>query len=165
MANERRKIRWTIAIFMVFLVLSGLTSFPLLWELNQLADILNIEQGVKPSEYSGLQFWIAKVRHGLDETYSKYPFLGYGTDWLAFAHVAIAVFFIGVLIDPVRNKWIILSGIIACLGVFPLALICGSIREIPFYWRLIDCSFGLFGAVPLLYALHLVNKVERLELK
>jgi hypothetical protein len=29
-----------------------------------------------------------------------YPFLAYGTDWLAFAHIVIAVFFIGPLVKP-----------------------------------------------------------------
>jgi hypothetical protein len=41
-------------------------------------------------------------------------------------------------------------GIIACLGVIPLALIAGAIRQIPFYWRLIDCSFGILGIIPLM---------------
>jgi hypothetical protein len=34
--------------------------------------------------------------------------------------------------------------------VIPLALIAGAIRQIPFYWRVIDCSFGVFGIIPLL---------------
>ena len=42
--------------------------------------------------------------------------------------------------------------LIACAGVIPLALICGAIRGIPFYWRLIDCSFGIFGLIPLTLA-------------
>jgi hypothetical protein len=47
-----------------------------------------------------------------------------------------------------------------CAAVFPLALICGEIRGIPLYWRLIDCSFGLFGAIPLLYCLKLVREMS-----
>ena len=39
---------------------------------------------------------------------------------------------------------------IACAGVIPLALICGPIRGIPFGWSLIDMSFGVFGALPLI---------------
>jgi hypothetical protein len=27
-------------------------------------------------------------------------------------------------------------------------LIFGALRGIPFWWRLIDCSFGVFGFVP-----------------
>ena len=43
----------------------------------------------------------------------------YGTDWLAFGHFAIAIAFVGAL------------------------------RGIPVWWRLIDCSFGVFGLIPL----------------
>jgi hypothetical protein len=33
--------------------------------------------------------------------------------------------------------------------VIPWALIFGAVRGIPFWWRLIDCSFGIFGFIPL----------------
>ncbi|HSH39366.1 MAG TPA: hypothetical protein VK993_11325 [Chthoniobacterales bacterium] len=64
----------------------------------------------------------------------------YGTDWLAFGHIVIAIFFAGPLIDPVRNLWVIRAGQIACVLVIPLALVCGDIRGIPLWWRAIDCS-------------------------
>jgi hypothetical protein len=92
------------------------------------------------------------VYTGLMETSSRYPFLFYGTDWLAFGHFVIAISFLGPLRNPVRNNWVIDFGIIACALVIPFALIFGSIRGIPFWWRLIDCSFGVFGLVPLLFA-------------
>jgi hypothetical protein len=38
---------------------------------------------------------------------------------------------------------------IICVLVIPWALIFGSIREIPFYWTLIDMSFGVLGVIPL----------------
>jgi Na+/melibiose symporter-like transporter len=38
---------------------------------------------------------------------------------------------------------------IACVMVLPLAFICGPVRDIPFFWQLIDCSFGVFGFIPL----------------
>ena len=44
--------------------------------------------------------------------------------------------------------------------VFPLAFICGHIREIPFFWQLIDCSFGLLCLPPLLYAIKLTNGLK-----
>src|SRR6185503_8060891 len=87
------------------------------------------------------------------DTYQKYPWVAYGTDWLAFGHFVIALFFIGAFIDPVRNVWILYAGLIACVLVLPLALICGPIRGIPLGWRLIDCSFGVIGGLPLIYAL------------
>ena len=87
--------------------------------------------------------------------------MAYGTDWLAFAHLAIDVAFLGPLRDPVRNKWILVFGVIACAGVVPLALIAGPIREIPLYWRLIDCSFGILGVIPLLICLRYVHMIEQ----
>ena len=96
-----------------------------------------------------LPFWILKVRDALDDTYAKYPFLAYGTDWLAFGHFVIALAFVGALRDPVRNRWLYLFGMISCVLVIPFAMIFGGVRGIPVYWRLIDCSFGVFGFVPL----------------
>jgi hypothetical protein len=60
----------------------------------------------------------------------------------------------------VRNKWVLQFGVIACVAVPFLAFIAGPIRGIPLPWRLIDSSFGLFGAIPLLISL---NRVKRLE--
>jgi hypothetical protein len=79
---------------------------------------------------------------------ANHAFLFYGTDWLAFGHFVIAVAFIGAFRDPVRNIWLFNFGKIACALVIPYALIFGAIRGIPFYWRLIDCSFGILGIVP-----------------
>jgi hypothetical protein len=62
--------------------------------------------------------------------------------------------------DLVRNKWIITFGLIACGGVIPLALIAGHVRGIPTAWRLIDCSFGIFGAIPLLRCRRLISALE-----
>ena len=62
----------------------------------------------------------------------------------------LEVLFIGTLKNPVKNIWVIEFGIIACVMIFSLALIAGSIRDIPFFWQLIDCSFGAIGLVPLI---------------
>jgi hypothetical protein len=104
--------------------------------------------------------WISLVFHALSDTNARYPFLAYGTDWLAFAHLVLAVLFIGPYRDPVRNQWIITFGLIACAGVIPLALIAGQVRGIPLPWRLIDCSFGVFGAIPLLRCRSLISSLE-----
>lgn len=142
---------------MLGLVVSGVTAFPLAWEMRLLTTLFGINPSLPPDHYSGLGFWLATVNHGLTETYAAYPWVGYGTDWLAFAHLAIAVYFIGPLVNPVKNEWVIYAGLIGCVLVLPLALICGPLRGIPFYWRLIDCSFGAFGAVPLLYCVRLTR--------
>lgn len=134
---------------MVGLVVSGLTAFPLPTELSVLRSLLGIDPAVSPGGYTGLKHWIATVAAALQDADARYPFLAYGTDWLAFAHLAIAIAFIGPLRDPVRNVWVVEFGLIACAGVIPLALIAGAIRQIPLYWRLLDCSFGVLGAIPL----------------
>jgi hypothetical protein len=159
------KIRLLVVFFIVALVVSGITAFPLITELNILSSLLGIDGNLPPDTYSNLKYWIATVNKGLIDTNSQYPFILYGTDWLAFAHIIIAVAFIGLYREPVRNKWLIYFGMIACAGIIPLALICGAIREIPFYWRLIDCSFGIFGIIPL-YFLHIfVKKLEQMQEK
>ena len=159
----RRRIRILLILFVAGLVLSGLTAFPLDTELRILCSFLHIDPSASPENYVGGRHWIATVAAALRETGAKYPFLAYGTDWLAFAHLVIAVAFIGPLRDPVRNVWVVNFGIIACVAVFPLALIAGAIRQIPFYWRLIDCSFGVLGVVPLLLARRYIRGLEAIE--
>lgn len=156
-------IRCLVSFFMLSLILSGITAFPLETEIKFLCKILDISPDAPPATYTGLKLWIATVKDGLIYTNIHYPFISYGTDWLAFAHIIIAISFIGLYMDPVRNKWIIYYGMISCAGVIPLALICGSIRGIPFYWQLIDCSFGIIGFIPLLYLHRLVGKLERIS--
>ena len=147
-----RRIRLLLILFITGLVLSGLTAFPLQWELDLLTRWMGVPAEASADSYSGLVGWIVTVRNGLRDMYARYPWIAYGTDWLAFAHIVLAILFVGPLRDPVRNLWVIHFGLIACVGVIPLALICGPIRGIPFYWRLIDCSFGILGAIPLLLA-------------
>ncbi|MBV9864175.1 MAG: hypothetical protein JO316_02380 [Abitibacteriaceae bacterium] len=159
----RRRIQLLLTLFIIGLVLSGITAFPLQWELNLLAKWLGATDRAVPADYTGLTHWIVRVRNGLRETYAFYPFIAYGTDWLAFAHLVIAVAFIGPLRDPVRNVWVLTFGLIACLGVIPLALICGPLRGIPFYWRLIDCSFGIAGSIPLWLCWRYTQELSCLE--
>ena len=89
--------------------------------------------------------------------------LAYGYDWLAFAHIVIAMAFIGPLKDPVKNSWIIDWAILACLAVIPLAFIAGPIRQIPMFHILIDCSFGVFGLLPLIICRRMIKKLENLR--
>ena len=157
------RIRFCLAAFMIGLVLSGITAFPLETELSWLVSILHASWLRHIAEFSRLLPWIEHVDDALRATNAFYPFLAYGTDWLAFAHLVIAIAFIGPYIDPVRNKWVVTFGLIACAGVVPLALIAGSIRGIPFPWRLIDCSFGIFGSIPLLLSWQSIRVLERTE--
>jgi hypothetical protein len=160
-----RRIRFWLIVFMAGLGLSGITAFPLQTELSWLVSFLHAGWLKPIAESTGLLSWIERVDEALRATNARYPFLAYGTDWLAFSHLVIAIAFIGPFIDPVRNKWIITFGLIACGGVIPLALIAGHIRGIPIAWRLIDCSFGVFGAIPLLLCRRLIVELEHKEMK
>ena len=102
------------------------------------------------------------VRDAVAATNAAYPFLAYGTDWLAFAHLVIAVAFVGPLRAPVRNAWVVDWGLITCAAVVPLALVAGPIRGIPFYWRVVDCSFGVGGALLLWPCRRAIRELERL---
>lgn len=134
-----RRIRWLTGLFILGLWISGATAIPLLSEVNGLANVMGV--GATP--------WLGRIREALVQTQAHYPFLFYGTDWLAFGHFIIGLFFIGAWRDPVRNRWLYEAGMIACFLVIPYALVFGGFRGIPIWWRLIDCSFGILGFIPL----------------
>jgi hypothetical protein len=155
--NLRFRIKLLTWFFIIGLLLSGVTAIPLQGELNTLVNCF----GTK-SESSEMAQWLLRVRDALAQTQAQHPFLFYGTDWLAFGHFVIAIVFIGVLRDPVRNRWLFDFGLIACVLVIPYALVFGGLRGIPFWWRLIDCSFGVFGFIPLWFCRKWTIELEKL---
>ena len=157
--SDLRRARFAIGLFIFGLIASGVTAFPLASELKLLAQLVSPGGAWHAFAPAVLQNWILQVRDGLVVTYARYPWVGYGTDWLAFGHVIIALFFVPPWRNPAAHASVLRTGLVACALVIPLAMIAGPIRGIPFYWRLIDCSFGVFGAVPLWYALHCVRRI------
>jgi hypothetical protein len=151
----RKKIKTWVIVFIIGLVLSGVTAFPIETELAWFA-----RHATTFPEF--MQDWITSVYHAVKITNQNYPYLAYGTDWLAFGHLVIAMAFVGPLKDPVKNIWIIEFGMIACVMVFPLAFIAGPIRGIPVYWRFIDCCFGIFGIMPLYIVYRDIKKLEKI---
>jgi hypothetical protein len=152
MKQTEKNIRNWIIFFMIGLVVSGITAIPIEKELDFLCRVF-------PTG-SVIGDWLDEVYLGFYEMNSRHPFLSYGYDWLAFAHFVLALLFIGPLRDPVKNKWVIEFGMLACLMIIPYALVAGHFRGIPLWWRLIDCSFGLIGLLPLLLCHRLINKLE-----
>ena len=73
----------------------------------------------------------------------------------------IAAAFYGPLRDPVKNRFILGWGMFCCAAIVPLAFTCGEIRGIPFYWRLIDCSFGVAGIFPLYFCWKWAGELEK----
>ncbi|HXB09102.1 MAG TPA: hypothetical protein VNW04_18385 [Puia sp.] len=153
--NPEKVIRFWLGLFILGLVLSGLTAFALETELHWLLLHWPLDRE------SSLFTWVVKVYEAVLDNNTRYPFLAYGYDWLAFGHLIIALFFIGALRRPLQNKWVITTGMVACIGVFPLAFIAGPVRGIPLYWRLIDCSFGAVGLIPLLICYRKIRQWER----
>ncbi|CAN5858909.1 hypothetical protein BH11BAC7_BH11BAC7_28690 [soil metagenome] len=144
--------KWIIA-FMILLMLSGITAFPVQTELHFLLHHRNfIPDFFIP--------WLCIISNAIDVTAEEFPYLLYGYDWLAYSHIIIALFFIGVYRNPIQNAWVLRIGMIAGCGIFILAAVCGQMRGIPFFWTLIDCSFGIFGMIPLLIVQKQINKLE-----
>ena len=150
-----KKIRMLIVFFMIALILSGVTAFPVETELKWLLS----HPSLVPSF---AQYWLEEVYIALKETNSRYPMLAYGFDWLGFAHIVIAMAFIGPLKDPVRNKWVIDWAILSCLAVLPLAFIAAPIRQVPMFHVLIDCSFGIIGLIPLFICRNMIIKLGKI---
>lgn len=148
--TELTQIRRMVMLFIILLVLSGITAFPLITEVKFMMAHLD----AFPAFFHP---WITRV---YESVMSTPDVVLYGTDWLAFAHIIISLFFVGVYIDPVRNKFTVDIGIVACFAIVPLAFICGPIRGIPFYHQLIDCSFGIIGMMPLYYIKRKIHVLE-----
>jgi hypothetical protein len=148
------RIKIYIWIIIIGLFISGVTAFPIETELAYFHEHINVFP-------SALQDWLNTVYSAVKHANAQYPYLSYGTDWLAFAHVMLAILFIGPLTNPVKNIWVIQFGMIACVLIFPLAFIAGPIRHIPVFWRFIDCSFGAVGIIPLWLAYRAVKKLEQ----
>lgn len=159
MKNPHTKLikhtRSYVMIVIVGLAISGITAFPLETEISFFSHLTS-------NWTNPLSNWLKTISVALVDTNTNYPYLSYGTDWLAFAHLMLAVLFIGPYQNPVRNKWVVAFGIICCISIIPLALIAGYIRQIPMFWRLIDCSFGIFALWPLGLCWRNIQKLENL---
>ena len=155
-SRTKQHIKIYIWIMIIGLALSGLTAFALETELQW----LNEHNSVYPDVLSS---WLQTIYGAIKTTNQHFPYLSYGTDWLAFAHLMLAILFIGPLKNPVKNIWVIEFGIIACILIIPLAFIAGNIREIPIFWRLIDCSFGVIGVMPLAICYRDINLLKTIK--
>lgn len=148
LAALRRRLRNGTAFLMLGLVLSGVTAIPIPTEMAIAGRILGPDMtagGILPAFMAQ---WARQLRDGIQATQEAAPFMFYGTDWLAFGHFVIAGAFVGALRDPVRNRWLFKFGMAACVAVPLWAAAFGSIRDIPWWWRLVDASFGFIGFIP-----------------
>ncbi len=153
MNRDLARIRLLLALVAFGLFVSGVTVWPALAELHWFASLT--------TGLPILHAWLLRCLTGLEETGKAYPFLLYAGDWLAFAHLMLAVLFLGAIKDPVRNRWVVEFGLISCAAILPLALICGPLRGIPGYWQMIDCSFAIAAGLPLWLARQGIRKLEK----
>jgi hypothetical protein len=159
----RRRLRGFTWFVIAGLVASGATAMPLSQEVSWLASVFGAGVGPANSGHGPMAAWLAKVQAALLDANTRYPYLFYGVDWLAFGHFAIALAFIGPLRDPARNIWIYEFGMLASVLVIPFAFVMGEVRGIPMFWRLIDCSFGAGAFFPLLMCRRWAAELERIE--
>ena len=159
-AELARIRRWT-AFFITGLVLSGATAIPIPTELEMGVRVLGEDMTAGGAIPEDAASWLRTVRDGIRATAARAPFMFYGTDWLAFGHFAIALAFVGALRDPVRNRWLYQFGMLACAAVPVWAFAFGPIRGIPWWWQLIDASFGVIGFVPMWLCDRWTRRLER----
>jgi hypothetical protein len=151
-SKDLQLIRRWLAFFIGALLISGLTAVPLV----QLTGLL----AAWTAPFGGaLAEWAAHAAEAVAHVADTYPILLYGTDWLAFAHVVIALAFIGPWRDPVRNRWVVEWGLWCCALVVLVAFAWAPVRDIPFFWRCVDASFGVIGAVPLYIVLRAIDRM------
>ena len=123
----QKKIKVGIVITIIGLLLNGISAVPLRTELSILLS--------KPDALPKfLADWWTYVNQGVNETSYNYNFMRYGFDWLAFAHLLIAIAFFGPLRDPIKNEWIIKWGMIASALSVLMALGWERMRAIPMWW-------------------------------
>ncbi|MGC4032211.1 MAG: hypothetical protein QM754_10865 [Tepidisphaeraceae bacterium] len=149
-----RVARWMTGVFMVGLVLSGLTAMPVLTQLHAVTHFVS-------REGSAFGEWIWRVLDAAEAMHRDAPFMFYGYDWLAFGHIAIALAFVPAWRQPLNHRWLFDYGLTLCGLVIVWAVCVGPFRGIPWGWTLVDCSFGVLGAVPLIIAKRVVAAVER----
>jgi len=145
-----------LGIIVFGLLVSGITVWPAVPELKMGVRVLWGE-----AEPAGvLHRFVLRAIEGLESVEAEYPFMLYAHDWLAFAHIVLAILFAGAIRDPVRNIWIVQCGLIMCALVPVLAGICIALRGLPPVWFWMDFAFAPAAALPLWIALRDIRRAE-----
>ena len=153
-SSKRAKVMLWIVAFGLFV--SGVTVWPAIPELK-----FAIQLFWGDAEATGeVHRFTVRILESLEVIEREHPHILYGYDWLAFAHICLAILFAGAARDPVRNIWIIQCGLIMCALIPVLAAICIPMRGIPFFWFFIDSAFAPLTALPLWIALRDVRRIE-----
>lgn len=145
-----------LGIVVFGLLVSSITVWPALVELKLAVSI--IWGDAEPT--GELHAFLLQAIEGLESVNANYPFMFYAGDWLAFAHIVLAILFAGAIRDPVRNIWIVQCGLIMCALVPVLAIVCIPLRGLPMVWFWIDSAFAVGAALPLWVALKDIRRIE-----
>lgn len=141
-SNTTLKInrRWRL-LFMTGLFLSWPTAVP------GNAQVGLAVKSLAPG--ATLRAWLHTVLLAYRQAAGKHPFFFFGYNWLAFAHLVLALLFLGLYQNPVKNIWDIQFGMIACGLVIPFAFPAGHFRAFrfsggcltaPMVWLAAGCS-------------------------
>lgn len=154
--NDLKRAKLMIGIVVFGLLVSAITIWPAIFELK--LAVRMIWGDAEPT--SVLHGFVVQAIHGLEAMEANYPFMMYAHDWLAFAHIVLAILFAGAIRDPIRNIWIVQCGLIMCALIPVLAAICIPMRGIPWIWFCFDFAFAPGAALPLWIALRDINRAE-----
>lgn len=155
-ARLRRNIKAAILITIAGLLLNGISAIFLKGELHFIQSNFN---SLPPF----LHDWFTYTSKGVNETNDKYPFMRYGFDWLAFAHLFIAIAFIGPLQDPVKNEWIVRWGMIVSAISVVMAFGWERVRAIPLWWSCIDASIAVAAFLILWLCNNWIKKLKLIQ--
>jgi hypothetical protein len=149
----RSRIKAAIIITIIGLLLNGISALPLRTEL----DVLLSQPEHLPKF---LLDWWTYVRQGVYETSDKYNFMRYGFDWLSFAHLMIAIAFIGPLRNPIKNQWVVKWGMIVAASSIVMAFGWERMRDIPVWWSFIDAGISYVAFVVLWFCNRWIEKLK-----
>ncbi len=151
-----KRAQWMLGIVAFGLLVSGVTIWPAVPELK---GAVRIVWGDDPPSGT-LHTFVLRAIEGLESVNATFPFMLYAGDWLAFAHIVLAILFAGAMRDPVRNVWVVQCGLIMCALVPVLAGICIPLRGLPLCWFWMDFVFAPAAALPLWIALRDIRRAE-----
>jgi hypothetical protein len=154
--HNLRRAKVMLAIVAFGLLVSGVTVWPAVAELKTAVRV--VWGDAEPA--GELHAFVLRAIEGLEAVEAEYPFMLYAHDWLAFAHIGLAILFAGAIRDPVRNVWIVQCGLILCALVPVLAAVCIPIRGLPLVWFWFDFAFAPTAALPLWIALRDIRRAE-----
>ena len=160
-ANLLIRIRMVLTLAISCLILGSLATFAAPHSIAVVLAVFRRFDLATPATSHALM-WLRHIQLQLGRDSHRHPMLHYGADLFAFVELAFALVLISPLRNPVRNQWVIQSGILACCCLIPFALILGPWHGLPMAWRIVSCVVALCGIAPLMLCRHYITLYETL---